>query len=88
MKTIDITPTWAAIMPVLIACLENGSETGKQMARTELMRAASIIDDANKAALAAEYVELIGYDPFEDDATITYAEVRQTLADYKVEVGL
>lgn len=41
-----------------------------------------------RAALAAEYVNLIGYDPFADDPSLTVEDVRQTLAEYKVEAGL
>jgi hypothetical protein len=36
-----------------------------------------------KAALRAEYIDLIGYDPFEDDPSTTVDDVRETLADYK-----
>ena len=42
--TIDLTPTWVSTMPVLIAALEDGTETGKKAAREELMRAARILD--------------------------------------------
>lgn len=38
-----------------------------------------------KAELAASYVELIGYDPFVDDPTITVEEVRETLIGYVLE---
>lgn len=40
------------------------------------------IANAEKAALAREYVATIGYDPFEDDPTISADEVAQTLAEY------
>lgn len=39
--------------------------------------------DADRAALAAAYVEKIGYDPFEDDPTIDPEVVRRTLAEYE-----
>lgn len=38
-----------------------------------------------KAALAAEYVSMIGYDPFVDDPKATVAEVQQTLREYRAE---
>lgn len=41
----------------------------------------------DKQALAAEYVRLIGYDPFEDDHSITEEEVAQTLKEYKEEAA-
>lgn len=37
---------------------------------------------ADRAALGREYLEKIGYDPFEDDPTISTETVRQTLAEY------
>lgn len=44
----------------------------------------SMVATKERSVLAAEYVELIGYDPFEDDPTITAAEVRETLRGYKL----
>ena len=35
----------------------------------------------DRAALAAAYMERVGYDPFEDDPTISEDEVRQILAE-------
>jgi len=40
------------------------------------------IEAMDREALAAEYVERIGYDPFEDDPTISEDEVRQTLVEH------
>jgi len=45
------------------------------------------MDDPRRAALAAEYVELIGYDPFEDDPTISCDEVERTLAEWRAEAA-
>lgn len=45
-------------------------------------REAATVGDAIKAALAIEYVHVIGYDPFEDDPNISADEVAQTLAEY------
>jgi hypothetical protein len=39
-------------------------------------------DEADRAALGREYLEKIGYDPFEDDPAISTETVRQTLAEY------
>ena len=41
---------------------------------------------SNKSALAKQYVAKIGYNPFEDDPTITAEEVEQTLKEYDEEV--
>jgi hypothetical protein len=41
--------------------------------------------EALKAALAADYIATVGYNPFEDDATITTDEVAQTLVEYRAE---
>ena len=48
--TIDVTPTWAGIMPGLIAVLEDGTQAGKDAARAELMRLAHAVDASNAAA--------------------------------------
>ena len=45
---LNITPTWAAAMPLLILLLENGTDEGKQAAREELMRLARDVDKANE----------------------------------------
>ena len=42
--------------------------------------------DAIRKQLAAEYIDRIGYDPFEDDPSITLDEVRNALRDYDEEV--
>ena len=42
--TIDCTPTWAAILPILLLALEQGTEAGKSAAREELTRMAAIAD--------------------------------------------
>lgn len=44
-------------------------------------------DNMDAAALAAEYLERVGYDPFMDDPTITPDEVRQTLREIDEESG-
>lgn len=43
--------------------------------------------DRERSALAAEYVDLIGYDPFEDDLGETVESVRQRLVEYKKAVA-
>jgi hypothetical protein len=52
-RTIDLTPTWAGLMPALFACLQNGTPEGQELARAELMRLADSVD-ANNAARKAE----------------------------------
>ena len=47
MKTIDLTPTWAEILPALLLLLSNGTLEGRETAERELRR---------MAALATEYV--------------------------------
>ena len=41
-----------------------------------------------RETLRQEYVRLIGYDPFEDDPSMTVDEVREILADYQHNVAL
>ena len=43
-KTIDITPTWAGLMPALIMAVKNDSEIAKE----ELMRLAHLVDESNR----------------------------------------
>lgn len=78
-KTIDITPTWASLMPAMIAVLENGGEEGKQAIREELLRAAAIIDSVNNrslkdtlnaaASLLDDAAEETGRDEYRDVST-------------------
>jgi hypothetical protein len=37
-----------------------------------------------RAELSAEYIEKIGYDPFEDDPTISEAEVASILSEHDI----
>lgn len=49
MNIIDCTPTWEGIMDIHIRCLENpkASESAKEGARIEIMRAAKLADERN-----------------------------------------
>ena len=44
METIDITPTWKSLLPVMLAVLENGSLESKRDIRSELQRMAHAAD--------------------------------------------
>ena len=44
MKTIDMTPTWESLLPVMLAVLENGSFDAKRDIRSELNRMAKAAD--------------------------------------------
>lgn len=50
METIDMTPTWESLLPVMLAVLENGSFDAKRDIRSELSRMAKAAD----IAVAAE----------------------------------
>ena len=56
-NVIIATPTWTAILPALIAALQNGTPEGQQIAREELAKLAAYADrindgrDATRAAL-------------------------------------
>lgn len=45
-QTVDITPNWKGTLPLLLAGIENGTATGRAMARAELQRMAQIADSA------------------------------------------
>jgi hypothetical protein len=52
MRTIDITPTWSALVPIMIEVLKNpkANNTAKAEATQELLRLAKIVDDQNERA--------------------------------------
>lgn len=43
-KTIDVTPTWSAILPMLIMVLQDGTPQGQAEATAELRRMAQLAD--------------------------------------------
>lgn len=44
MKTIDMTPTWQSLLPVMLAVIENGSFEAKEDIRSQLNRMAKAAD--------------------------------------------
>ena len=40
-------PSWAGVLPILLAVLENGTEEGRRIARAELRRMADAADAYN-----------------------------------------
>lgn len=57
-RFLDMTPTWAGILPALLAILEDGGPEGRDMAREELSRLARAVDSANARAKAEEATAL------------------------------
>ena len=49
MRKIDVTLTWSEAVEIYMACLENGTEKGKEGAREELRRLAKMVDDAKSS---------------------------------------
>lgn len=45
--TIDATPTWRAILPIILTALEIGTPEGKRIAKEELERMADAADAYN-----------------------------------------
>jgi tryptophanase len=43
-RTIDVTPTWESILPILLMTIENGTSRGRKVAIEELTRMAQIAD--------------------------------------------
>jgi len=43
-RTIDATPTWRAILPIIITGLQHGTPKGQRIAKEELYRLAGIAD--------------------------------------------
>lgn len=46
-KSIDITPTWAGLLPLLLAAITDGTDKGGKVAREELARMAEAADRWN-----------------------------------------
>jgi hypothetical protein len=49
-KTIDITPTWESVTPILIAALRSGTFEGQRIATEELLRMARLADETVERA--------------------------------------
>ena len=60
-RTIDATPTWAGLMPALIAVIENGTAEGRDNAVAELMRLAQAADSYIAADKANAKQRATGY---------------------------
>lgn len=64
-RPIDETPTWAGLMPALIAVIENGTDQGRENAVAELMRLAAaadtyiVTDKARAAERGTKYQAII-----------------------------
>ena len=54
METIDVTPTWRDILPILLIGLTDGNKEGKRIAREELARMADAADKWNAHCKANE----------------------------------
>lgn len=52
--TIDLTPTWQGVLPILLAALENGTDEGNKIAREELRRMAEAADRFNASTSKKE----------------------------------
>jgi len=53
--TIDLTPTWQGVLPILIGALEDGTNEGKKLAREELRRMAKAADTCKDKLQFAVY---------------------------------
>lgn len=53
-STIELTPTWQAVLPILLVTLESGAEEDKKIARKELRRMAEAADRFNELSKAAK----------------------------------
>lgn len=59
-QTIDATPTWSAMVPALLALLDNGTPEGRALARSELARMGGLADMGAAAIKAARTHEGTG----------------------------
>ena len=51
--TIDMTPTWVAVLPIMLAALTDGSPEAQRIAKEELKRMAELADAYKNARFAA-----------------------------------
>lgn len=58
-RFIDLTPTWQQAAAIIAVALENGTGTGREMARAELFRMAAILDDLKADQTAAKAATFI-----------------------------
>ncbi len=49
-QAVNVTPTWSAVLPMLIMAIENGPSEGSYHAIQELRRMAEIADNWNEEA--------------------------------------
>ena len=47
-QTIDLTPTWEAIVPMLLEAYKHADPAGEESVRAEFMRLAKVADYHNK----------------------------------------
>lgn len=59
-NTIQLQPTWRGVVPLLIAALTEGTETGRRIATEELYRLADFADSINRQPEPLGPVENIG----------------------------
>lgn len=55
--TIDLTPTWTGVLPILIAGIENGTAEGRKIAIDELSRMARAADAVKDSKAAIEQAD-------------------------------
>lgn len=93
---IDATPTWAGLMPGLVAALQNGGPLGQTIAREELLRLAGAVDAMNAANKAArdnapdvESAELClaAYPEAELNAATGKEKIRDMARDFRAELA-
>jgi hypothetical protein len=53
-RFIDLTPTWAGLLPALVAALQDGSPEGRGIAQAELLKLCQWADSRNAEAKAAK----------------------------------
>lgn len=85
-RTIDATPTWAGLMPVLIAVIENGTTEGRDNAIAEIMQLAEAADtyiaaDKARAAQIGQKYQAIIWTKDREGQPVTVQLVEGTAQD-------
>lgn len=58
--TVQLIPTWRAVMPILIEGIRNGTPTGQSTAQAELTRLAQLTDELSASLTAIVREQIFG----------------------------
>lgn len=81
--TIDATPTWAAMLPALLALVQDGSAQGNALARAEMLRMARVADQHVATAKAQADLGDVDIAGLHGEAEVSFHLVTALLGDLR-----